>query len=861
MSLGNCIPGMLERGEIDPARAQRMSALFTKLERYYAGSMGADAAAAVASEKTLEQMARDAARRKRLTLMQAAAQQRAVDAMETFKGKRQEAALALLDHDWRGRADYSNVEGRRKAIMARAHAGIEGVLEKHKRSRLTGMTQHADELDDLARERFGQSTGNASAKELAEAFGEAAEGLRQRFNAAGGDIGKLADWGLPTRHDSVAVRQAAIDDPRFQALERALTAARKAGDVKAEAAAGEAMTALASRTWRDQVTPRLDRERMIDRETGLPFTDAALDEVLDGVYRTIRSDGWETRPAGGQGRASLANQRVESRFLHFRSADDWLWYNDRYGGGGSVFDAMVGHIEGMARDVAHMEILGPNPTATVRFLNDTVERARQAAPDRAPLKDRAEGALLSIDQLYAATSGALSVPVDEGWARRFGSVRSTLVAAQLGSASLSAITDVGWQALTRIYNGLPVMTQTADFARQFSKAERRESVRVGLIAEDASRLLAAQNRYVETEVIGRKAAWLAERVMNLSFLSQWTQAQRWSFGMGFMGHLATMADRPLTQLPARFQRTLRRYGIDEAGWEAIRATPLFEPNGRALLRPEDVSDARLGDRLLEMILTETDAATPTVTAKGRAMLSFGQRPGTLGGELIRSIGQYKSFGVSLLLTHGARFMSESAGGRAAYAAMAMGFGTTLGALSLWLRDLRNGQDPRPANTAAFWGQAVLQGVGFGPFGDYLNAITSERTNSLAEAVAGATTGGISDLGMLTIGNAVETAAWAIEPDEKRDGTPKTWNEQTHAGRELVNFAKRYTPGSNLFYLRTATERMFFDQIQMQLDPNYAQSWAARSRARRERGSPEWWAPGEMTPGRQPDSETIWGDDE
>lgn len=857
MSLGACIPGMVERGEIDAPRAARMMQLFEKLERFYRGSMAPDAAAAKASERTLEQLTREAGRKAQLKLMQSAAQARAIEQMATFKGGQREAALALLDHDWRGRADYSNVEARRKAIEGRAHGAMEAVLARHKRSRLTGATMNAKELDDLAREAFGEATGDERAKELAAAFRDTGEGLLQRFNAAGGDIGKLENWGLPTRHDSLAVRQAAIGDPRWRAMERDLSAARAAKNAAEETRIGEAMTALASRTWRDAITPRLDRARMIDRETGLPFTDVALDEALDVVFRTIRSDGWETRaPGSGVGRGSLANQRAEHRFLHFKSADDWLWYKDRFGGGGTVFDTMVGHVAGMSRDIAHMEVLGPNPAATIRFLTDTIDKARQVAPDKLPLGKKAADALLSVEKLYEATSGGLSAPVDETWARRFGSVRSTLVSAQLGSASLSAITDMGWQALTRIYNGLPIMSQTADFVRQFGRSERRESVRVGLIAQDAARLLAAQNRYVTQEVVGEKAAWLAERVMDYSFLSQWTQAQRWSFGMGFMGHLAEMADRPLEQVPGRFQRTLRRYGIDGAAWDAIRQTPLSEPDGRALLRPTDVADARLGDRLLEMILTETDAATPTVTATARAMMSFGQRPGTLGGEVIRSIGQYKSFGVSLLLTHGARFMAENATGRAAYAAGAMTFGTALGAMSLWLRDLRSGQDPRPATTPSFWGQAILQGVGFGPMGDYLNAVTSERTNSLAEAIAGATTGGLSDVGKLTIGNAVETGAWLWKPDEKRDGTAKSWNEQTHAGREGVDFAKRYMPGSNLFYVRTALERNFFDQIQSLVDPNYAQSWAMRTRAREKRGSPEYWAPGEAAPGRAPDWSNI-----
>lgn len=855
MSLGTCIPGMVERGEIDPQRAARMKALFDKLEKHYATRMSSPAAAAEASERTLLQLEREAADRKRRTLLQYAAQERLKREMATFQGGDvQAAAMAVLDHDWRRRASYSNVDARRKAIMGQAHGMIAGILEKHGRGRLSGMVRNTADLDDLTREAFGEASGNPAAKELAAAWGEASEWVRRRFNAAGGSIGKLDRWGMPTRHDSLAVRQAAIDDPIHIQLQDQLTAARARGDQAAQDTIGEAMVALSSRRWRDQITPRLDRARMIDDETGEAFTDEALDEVLDRVFRTIRSEGWQTRATGGvTGPGALAKQRAEHRFLHFASADDWLWYNDRFGGGGGTFEAMVGHLEGMARDIAHMEILGPNPAATVKWLKDEVEKAYQVSPDGKPFGKRAETFLSSIDQLYAATSGALSSPVDAKWAQRFASVRAVMVAAQLGSATISAITDTGWQSMTRLFNGMPITTQALDFARQFGKGERQQSIRAGLIAEDASRLLHASNRFVENEAAGKTASWLAERVMNLSLLSQWTQASKWSFGMGFMGHLADMADRPLGQIDGQFQRQLRDYGFSDADWDVIRSTALYEPEGRALLRPQDVQDQRLADRLLEMILTETDAAVPAPTARGRAMLSFGQRPGSLGGELIRSIGQYKSFGVSLLLIHGGRLMGENGSGRAAYAAGALVFGTTLGALSLWLRDLRSGQDPRPANDAEFWGQAMMAGVGFGPIGDYINAVTSERTNSLPQAIAGATTGALADLGELLLGNALETIGWL------KDGkTQKSWNEQTNAGREVVNFAKRYAPGTNLWYLRTAVERNLADQMQMLVDPRFQQSWDSRERDRVKRGSPTWWMPGERLPDRAPDYANALG---
>lgn len=854
MSLGRCIPDMIERGEIDPQRGARMKELFDRLERQYSQSMAPDAAAAEASEQTLVVLAREAALKKRQTLLQVAAQKRAADNIATFKGgqgKARSAVLALFDRDWQGRAPYENVEELRKSLLGQSHAMLEGVLEQHHRGFLTGTVRNRAELDQLAREAFGEATGNPVAKSLADAWGETAEFLRMRFNAAGGDIAKLEKWGFPQHHNSRAVREAADDLPLYRSLEARLKAARAAGDAAEETRVGNAMIEVASQAWREYVKPRLDRSRMIDAETGQPFDDAALDAALDGVFRTIRTEGWEGRSLGVMGGSKLANRHGDHRFLIFRDADSWMEYQDRFGTG-TVYDAMMGHLERMSRDIAHLEILGPNPSATVKWLSDLVEQKRQVTPDSKVTGQAPKGTFIGIEEMYASTSGALSAPVNPRVAEVMGSVRSTLVAAQLGSAMLSAVTDVGWTIMARIHRGLPVTGTALDLAKMFSKAERREAVRTGLIAEEASRLLAAQNRYADEVAIGTKAAWLAERTMKLSLLAPWTQAGKWAFGRGMVSTLGSVADRPLEQVPRAFQRMLREYGVDSAAWDSIRSTPL---RAAGFLEPIDIADPKLRDRMLGMILTETDAAVPSVTATGRAMLQFGQRPGSFGGELLKSIGQYKSFGTTLILMQGGRMLSiKGNANRLAYLAGVTTIGTSLGLLSLWMRDLRNGEDPSPI-TPETLGRSWLQGVGFGIFGDFLKAATSERSGSFGETLAGPTTGLIGDVGMYAVGNVAQSLSRAANgPARKRDGTAKTWNEETKFGRETVNLAKRYNliPGTNLWYSRIASERLFFDQVQMLFDPGYEQSWKAIARAHADEGREAWWERGATSPSRAPD---------
>jgi hypothetical protein len=103
--------------------------------------------------------------------------------------------------------------------------------------------------------------------------------------------------------------------------------------------------------WRNFIVPLLDRGRMIDNQTGEPFTDAALELALRDVFETIRTDGWSSIKAGAAGGKMLANQKAEHRFLHFTDGDAWLAYHNEFGAG-SPFDAMMGHVDTMSRDIA-----------------------------------------------------------------------------------------------------------------------------------------------------------------------------------------------------------------------------------------------------------------------------------------------------------------------------------------------------------------------------------------------------------------------------------------------------------------------------------------------------------------------------
>lgn len=822
MSVSSCLPGLVESGAVTKEQAERARGLFDELEASYKRQFGDQAASAMASEQTVKMLAAEAAQKRRQAVLQIGAQKNIMRNLERIRaegGRIDRAAMAHLDFDVRVKG-ISNVEARRRAILGRAHAMIPEVLHTFHRD-LLGRVRHAARLENMVREAFGEATGDAAAHELSKAWGQAAEWLRLKFNAAGGAIGKRADWGLPQTHDSLKVRQASFQD------------------------------------WRDFIAPMLDTARMVDEQTGQPFTPQSLELALRDVHETIRTDGWAKRQPGGGAGSKLANRRADSRFLVFKDADSWLKYNERFGAA-DPFSAMMGYVDGMARDVAALEVLGPNPATTLKWLGDIVEKEAALVGEQG-LLDRAATARFQMDTMWGVYTGELNRPVNATVARGFAGFRAIQSAAKLGGAAITAVTDLGFQNVTARFNGLGFTGIVKGYARllnPFDHADQQIAVRSGLIAEEWAQRAAAIHRYVDDVNAPEVARRLNDGVLRLSGLSAWTQAGRWAFGMEFMGGLADAAGRKFADLEPNLREALERYGIQEDGWELIRSTPAYQHKGSSFLRPDElaartdipaaVADS-LATRVLEMIQTESRFAVPDASLRTKAITTANARPGTLLGEAARSVFQFKAFPVTILQTHFARAVfANSQMGRARYAAHLV-IGTTLmGALAMELKQIASGKDPREADTGAFWAAAFLQGGGAGIFGDFLFSDQNRFGGGLMSTLAGPTLTTGSDALKLTVGNVQELLA----------------GKDTNAGKEAVRFIGANTPGSSLWYSRLAFQRIILDEMQQMVDGDAREDFSRmEAKARKDFGQDYWWAPGESQPDRAPNIAATLGGDE
>lgn len=836
MSLFDCIGAAVRAGEMNEARGEAAQALFEELRDRYARQYGADQADAMAAADVRRIVRDRTAHKRRVMLAQIQAQRRLGAEMADYRNligenDHADALASFLEYDQAAR--HPNVSSTRMALRGRFHAMIADFLEQHGRD-VTGRVRNIARLPDIARELHGVETGVPEAAEMAAAIREAFEAARTAFNAAGGNIGKLDDFGVPHSHNARAIRSAGFD------------------------------------VWLAEIGPRLDWNRIIDHETGEAMsasTEGRQRAFLREIFEAITTDGWSRREANFQtGRgAALYNRRADHRILHFRNADDWLAYNESFGQG-SVFEAVIAHLDGLARDTALMRVLGPNPKAGFEFLVQTAEKAATTQPwklgafNRIGFSDpvnKVSAKAVTARTMLGLITGEANRPGNEMVANFLSGTRHFLVATRLGAAMLSAVTDVGFQRMAGRHLGMGASRIMGRQLRLLARdGNRRHARRLGVVADQLANVGAVQARYLGEQQAPALAERLSEFTMRASGLSGWTEAGRHAFQLEMFGFLAEHGDREWSDLPDELRDLLLdARGFDADDWDLIRSTPrhVDQETGADFIVPDmirhrtDIEPERaegLATRLMAAISEQAEFAVPSASLRGRATLDGG-RPGTLFGEVSRSGLMFKSFALSVLFNQLRRVAYAPINGSRvnrilAFAAMT----TAAGAMSLQLKEIAKGRDPQPMTSDRFWQAALLQGGGLGIFGDFLSSQQSRFGGGFAQTLAGPGVGLAEDIADLT-GSIVGDAHRLMEGDD-----PK-------AGRELANFARYNTPVVNLWYVSLVAQRGIFDNLQRGLDPNAEAAWRRLERRRtREFGNPSFYGPGDRAP-RAPDFSNIF----
>lgn len=725
------------------------------------------------------------------------------------------AAVAIIEDDPRfaGLSYSANKETTRQQLYAIFGEALE-VVGKGAFGRQKGKAH----LPNIVREIQGESTGDASAKTVAEAWLKVSDLTVDLFNQAGGSMRRL-DRFLPQAHSAVNMV--------------------KAGEKR----------------WVQMHMERVDwnRTRWPD---GSPIPADKRQDVLKRVYETLTTDGANTVDVTafrGRG-AAVGNALDTHRFMHYKNAQAWLEAHEEFGDG-NVFDVLTRHIEDMSHKIATVETFGPNPEMTAANIAAIV---RRTAAEQGPEALAHADAVMKnkFEPMFETVMRENPMDPHSTFGNLVTGTANILTSAQLGSASLLAIPgDFMQTAAVRSLNNMGMFDGIGTYMKALAtdtKFQREIATQSGFIMDEVVMSNYAQTRFTGVATVGPNLSRnISETTMRLSLMSGHTRSARWAVQSEFMGMMQRNRTTEFEKLP--FRQVMERYGIDKEAWDALRQNvqPWQPRKDVNFMRPIDVLKSDLSNRqelyrkFQGMITDEARKMVPEATIEAGTTLRSTTRPDTLVGALLYSFSMYKNFPVSFVMIYGRLGLtSPSIKGRLGfYAGLGAGM-TMVGALGTQLREISKGRDPLPMDNAAFLGKAFLSGGALSIWGDFLFQGINEFGRGPQEIAAGPLVGFLGDTTDLVLGDVFQWAGSVGSLSEK--------GFESKTSAKAVEYARRYTPGTSIWWARAALSAQVFDRMEELANPNvYRKRRNTVRKRQREFGQDYWWAPGQRTPQRAP----------
>lgn len=640
------------------------------------------------------------------------------------------------------------------------------------------------------------------AVDLAKVIRKWQEVTRNDANAAGAWIGKRDDYIVRQSHDSERIARAGYDE------------------------------------WATMARDKFDIPRMM-AEHGV--TDD--DQMLRATYANLSTGNHlkatpDSVASAFKGPGNMAKKLSQERSIVFKDADSWFDYNERFGTG-NLRESVLSGLTHSADSIGLMRTMGTNPRAMFEAVKSDLQLELKAAGayDDVRSIDAKSG---EYERYLSAADGSMNIAGNHLWARRSANVRAWISLSKLGGMVLSQLNDVAVYASGARYQGRGFFTGMTEavtgLGRSLAPPERRElASALGVVLDNMAGELGRVGSFAE----GGTMSGLLQRFMKLNGSTWWTSRMRTSAAFGMSHHLALQSGKEWGAIGPDYQRVLGLYGIGEPEWKAIRQASKRHVDDLDYITPDEVrllsddvmrgyvgqaaSDGELNrerqalaDKVALYFTDQTETLALEPDAKTRAILLQGTNSGTVIGEMMRFLMQFKSFtGAYMQRIMGRELFGRGYEGDSVLGALRNGNGeftglaslivtsTLMGYGSMVLKDVVKGRTPRdptesPADAAKIFAAAMVQGGGAGIYGDFLFGEASRSGGGTVETLAGPA--------ISTLAGGVDLYHRAIHGDD--------------VAATAFNGVINNTPFLNLFYLRTALNYMILYDAQERLNPGY-----------------------------------------
>ena len=667
-------------------------------------------------------------------------------------------------------------DGLLRFITRRQGRGLEAWLRGDDEGPLD--RQIAQELWEIDRDggRPGVS-GSKEAQRAAEIINTFQEAARQGQNRAGAMIRRMPGYVVRQSHDRLKLSRVTFEQ------------------------------------WRDEILPRLDHDRTFDGAAPEEFLRGAYDGLVSGIHHKTT----DAPLLGFRGPANLGKRVSQERVLHFASADDWYDYNRQFGQGNLISGILFG-LRRAAQDQALMETFGPNPRAMFDRVRQDLRERHRTDPKKLEGLGRNRFGIDVLENQFRNIDGTVNVPAQPTVAVAGRMTRALQTVTKLGGVLLSSLPDVALQASEIRYQGRGLLqgygTAFESIIRGRRSGEERRIADVLGVGMDGL-LGDVHARFSSEDGLPGSMNRLMNGFFKLNGLAWWTDAHKTGVGLMMARDLAIDAPRPWVELAPERRRLFQQFEIGEADWDLLRRNALHTADdGTVYMMPDlirEIADDVLPDgtarqrarardeletKIRAMITDRVDFAVLTPGARERALLNQGTQAGTLGGEFLRTVTQFKSFSVAVISRAlGREVMARGHGDVAGIVHMIVAT-TVFGYAAMVAKDLAKGREPRDPSARETWLAAFLQGGGAGIYGDFIFGDFNRFGSDFTSTLAGPTFGSLDQATRL---------ASALPRGEADAG-------------QAFRFVQNHIPGINIFYTRAALDYLILYQVQEMLSP-------------------------------------------
>ncbi len=743
--------------------------------------------------------------------------QAAAEALKPASGKRAEqkdfaTAIRNLIHAINtpiagGRASAEAVF---KARLAEYAGGIEVALRragllKTVRDR-TIEKEWARELWELSRQAAGRIgakpgvTGNAEALKIARTIHGFQQLAKQRLNAEGAYVGDYSGYITRTVHDPLKIY--------------------KAG----------------SKNWIAFVKPLLDPEKMGDIDT-LNLGQTYHSFITGTHLKDDKVPGIEDEPDYVPTGANVANKASASRVLHFRDAESWYAYQQRFGQG-NLIDQVFGSFRRASRQEALLRTWGPNPrNAFDSDFEYLEERHFQTDPDAViALKEARKELTAKFEML----DGTANIPANRRFAEWSNNARTIVGMAKLGLVAATHLGSIVSKSAELRYQGIPFLDRWGSALTDIFKGRG-----AGQMRDLSDALLAGLDgmhgtllsHFSPDDGLPGRASKIANTYFKWTGLTYLVDAQKSGAARVMSRFLGSMVDREFSALPAETRRAFAQYGIGDGEWNALRgADDHFMSDGKTFLTPhaamtasEEAMRGLVGDLLpteenvaaardalaLKLHTYIEDVANRSIITPGigeRYLTTQGLPPGSLWGEGLRFVSQFKNWPIAAVRQGLGRevYGGQGAGAIAGIVQLTLS-GAAIGYLTMSIKDAIQGKNPRPPSSPMTWIAAMTQGGGFGLIGDFLFGQYGRFGQSVSDTALGPVLGqGAAEI--MNLWNDLKGFGFGNDREARqarRDIAP-----------ELLRFGVSNLPFVNLHFARAALNYLLLYSAQESLNPGY-----------------------------------------